>query len=143
MTDDAANANGRDARGRFTEGHPALPVKVTPKRQQPAWQAPFLRVLRNTANVRAACNAAGITRAGAYKARKNDSEFEAEWEEALEDACDILEFVARRRALETSDGLLVFLLKAHRPERYADRLQVEQIVRKRAAGTGRSLWHDR
>ena len=108
-------------------------TELTLKKDRPRWHGPFIRMLRNTANVRVSCNAAGITRAGAYKARKRDSEFEAEWEEALDDACDILEFVARKRAFETSDTLLIFLLKAHRPELYADRLQVEHIVRKRAA----------
>ena len=101
--------------------------------QQPDWYKPFLKVLRNTANVRAASQAAGVTRAGAYKARKHDLAFAQEWDDALDDACDLLEWVARKRAFSSSDLLLIFLLKAHRPERYADRLQVEHVVRKRAA----------
>jgi hypothetical protein len=106
---------------------------LTPKKEPPDWYKPFLKVLTNTANVRAAANAAGITRAGAYYARKHDDSFASEWDVALEDACDLLEWVARKRAYESSDVLLIFLLKAHRPERYADRLQVEHIVRKKAA----------
>lgn len=110
-------------------------AKLTPKkapRTSGAWIEPFLHNLRNTANVRAACNAAGIRRPVAYDRRDSHPEFAARWEQAMEEACDILEFVARKRAFETSDTLLIFLLKAHRPERFADRLQVEYVIRKRA-----------
>ena len=96
------------------------------------WRPAFIHTLRNTANVRASCAAAGVSRKAAYDAKNSDEAFATEWESAMEDACDILEFVARKRAFETSDLLLIFLLKAHRPERYADRLQVEHVIKKRA-----------
>ena len=98
----------------------------------PGWYAAFLANLRNTANVRASCNAAGVSRKVAWAAQKRDPDFAAAWNDALEEACDILEWVARKRALTTSDVLLIFLLKAHRPEKYADRLQVEHVIRKRS-----------
>jgi hypothetical protein len=43
-----------------------------------------------------------------------------QWDEALEDACDILEAEAWKRARDKSDLLLIFLLKAHRPAKYRE-----------------------
>lgn len=88
------------------------------------WRKTFLDTLRNTANVRAACQAANVTRSNAYKFYHKDKKFAALWDEALEDACDVLEARAWKRA-EVSDQILMFLLKAHRPNKYADRLKQE------------------
>lgn len=86
----------------------------------------FLARLRDTGNVRLSCNAAGVPRSTAYRWRDRWSTFADEWDEALEDACDILEAEAWKRAIEkNSDRLLMFLLKAHRPDKYKDRSAVE------------------
>src|SRR4051794_12268958 len=73
-----------------------------------AWIPAFLATLRETANVRLACQAAGgITRAAAYRAKSADPEgFGRAWEAALDDALDNLEQCARERALQGSDKLL-------------------------------------
>lgn len=97
------------------------------KRSPQGWKERFLNALRNSGNVRAAAQAAGITRENAYQYRNRSKEFRAEWESAMEDAIDVLEAVAFRRAQETSDTLLIFLLKSHRPERYADRVRLDII----------------
>lgn len=90
------------------------------------WKPKFIEALRNSGNVRAACQAAGISRANAYKARFNDIKFCAEWDEAIADAVDTLEAVAWQRARTgLSDQVLMMLLKAHRPELYGTRVQVE------------------
>jgi hypothetical protein len=89
------------------------------------WRPAFLATLRNTANVRESCLVAGINRDTAYHARKQSAEFRQQWDVALQDACDILETEARRRALEISDTLLIFLLKSHRPEVYRERVQID------------------
>jgi hypothetical protein len=86
--------------------------------------------------VAAACRAAGVERATAYRDR--DPRFAAAWDEAAEDGTDLLELECRRRAVEGvdrpvfykgqqvgtvkeySDRLLIFLLKANRPEKYRD-----------------------
>lgn len=94
-------------------------IKLTPKRET-EWKPVFLKVLANTANVRAACVAAGISRPVAYKHKNEDPEFGAAWETALEDAVDGLEYIATQRAITTSDTLMIFLLKAHRPEKYRE-----------------------
>jgi len=79
-----------------------------------------------------------ISRITAYSAKKVNPEFAAAWENALQEGIDLLEEKARQRAFEGiernvyyqgkvvgkqkeySDGLTMFLLKAHRPERYRD-----------------------
>jgi hypothetical protein len=83
------------------------------------WRPKFLEALRNSANVRASCQAAGIARVTAYHHRALYPGFAEEWDEALEEACDALEAVARDRAIRgRSDFLLYKLLQAHRPEKY-------------------------
>ena len=42
-----------------------------------------------------------------------------------DDACDVLEVIAWRRANASSDLLLIFLLKAHRPEKYRETIRQE------------------
>ena len=97
----------------------------------------FLTHLRETANVSASAKHAGIARAAVYIRRKEDSEFSEAWDEAIEEAVDALEAEARRRAMEGEerevyyqgeccgtirhypDQLLILLLKAHRPQKYA------------------------
>jgi hypothetical protein len=85
----------------------------------------FLAALRNSGNVRAACHAAGISRPQAYGHRERVPAFAAAWDDALEDACDALEAMARQRAMAISDGLLMFLLRAHRPHVYRDTFRHE------------------
>lgn len=107
------------------------------------WQRKFIQRLAETGNVSAACKKAKITRQNAYLARDNDEFFAAAWKEALEVSVENLELEARRRAekgvIETqyylgkkigiirrySDTLLIFLLKAHRPEKYRDNQHIE------------------
>ena len=91
-------------------------------------------------NVTLACRSAGIPRRSAYDWRENDADFARRWEEALDEGIDLLEAELQRRAFEGterpvfykgqqcgtwrtySDALAMFLLKAHRPEKYRDSL---------------------
>lgn len=102
----------------------------------------FLDALRNTCNVRAACNAASVGRSTVYERRESDDTFKGAWDEAEQDGVDLLKAEARRRALlgvdepvyyqgkrvgfirRYSDALLMFLLKAHEPEVYRERYEV-------------------
>lgn len=112
-----------------------------------AWQERFITALRNSGNVRAACQAAGVHRTTPYKAYAESPEFARQWDEALEDAIDTLEAAAWKRArdgvtrhdpimfkgqkvaekviTEYSDTLMVTLLKAHRPEKYRERFDIQ------------------
>ena len=84
------------------------------------WRPKFIEVLSNSANVRAACRAAGIDRTTAYRHRARNAAFAEEWDSALKEAGEILEAVAWQRAKEKSDLLLIFLLKALMPEKYRE-----------------------
>lgn len=98
---------------------------VTERAYDHEWMKVFLATLRNSGNIRAACDKAGISRISAYQARDRDSIFRDAWDEAKQDAIDILEAVAWSRAQTQSDTLLIFLLKHNRPETYLVPKQVE------------------
>lgn len=91
----------------------------------PAWEARFLKVFRETGNVRKACEACRINRSTPYVRAESDPEFKARWAEAEEDACDELEYVARERAKDSSDFLLKFLLQSLRPSKYKETTRQE------------------
>jgi hypothetical protein len=73
------------------------PHNATPKKP-PRWVKGFLTALSTTGNVRAACEAVRIDRSTAYRLRDDDEPFAAQWADALDEAADLLEEEARRRA---------------------------------------------
>lgn len=103
----------------------------------------FCDYLKKTCNVSRAAELAGVSNTSVYAARKSDPDFAAAWEEALDYGVDMLELEAQRRAFhgtlkpvfykgdivgqitEYSDPLAMFLLKAHRPEKYRERSEVK------------------
>lgn len=107
------------------------------------WEPTFFAALRQTGNIREACEAADITRANVYMRRKNDERFAASWTDAVEESADVLEREAWRRAVEGteeeifkdgqlvgvtrrySDTLLIFLLKGMRPAKFRDHWVVQ------------------
>lgn len=117
-------------------------TKVTPKKWG-KWHTVFLKHLAKTSNVAASCRKAKISRKTAYEWRNEDEMFAAAWDEALVIAIELLEEEARRRAQDGvlepvfylgarvgsvrkySDTLTIFLLKAHRPDKYRDNHRFE------------------
>ena len=87
------------------------------------WRLKFLDALRLSGIVTRAAEVAGIHRDTAYFERQRDPIFAQEWAAALDRGVDMLEDVAKHRAFEGSDTLLIFLLKAHRPQKYRDTLR--------------------
>ena len=106
----------------------------------------FLAVLALTGNMTLSAREAGVSRAEMLALQASDPLFAAAMADAAEQAVDLLEAEARRRAVEGieepvirggdflrledgsiaairrySDRLLEFLLKAHRPEIYGTR----------------------
>lgn len=105
----------------------------------------FLAALRRTGNSALACKESGLTRRQINAMKKRDEDFSDECDEALEDAADLLEAEAWRRALDGieqpllkaglpvldpttgkpmkvvrySDPLLVMLLRGHKPGRFS------------------------
>ena len=94
------------------------------KGKTPDWVSVFTEALRASGNVQEACREAAISRAQAYRRKAQYPGFAKQWQDALDDALDVLEAEAWRRAKSTSDTLLIFLLKAHRPEMYRDTIHV-------------------
>ena len=116
---------------------------MTLRKGRKSWKPLFLNTLRGTGNVRLAASNAGVARQVVYRARDSSDKFRADWDEALEEARELLEAEARRRAAigvdepvfykgevvgqirKYSDNLLMFLLKAHWPEKFRDNYGVE------------------
>jgi hypothetical protein len=102
----------------------------------------FCRLLCEEPNVTVAARAIDMSRFAMYKEREKDAEFAAAWDAAIEEGVDTLEQEAARRAFkgvsrgvyyqgeridtvhEYSDVLAIFLLKAHRPNKYRESLDM-------------------
>lgn len=97
---------------------------LTPEK---AWRAPFLEALRTHGVVSEAAKVANISRWTVYNERAIDPDFAQEWEAALALGVDALEDAAKKRAFEGSDTLLIFLLKAHKPEKYRETTRSIQV----------------
>jgi hypothetical protein len=109
----------------------------------PEKDAKFFEFLSQGGSVTAAAGAAGYTRSRVYERRKTDAEFAAAWDDLLGQGTDLLEDEALRRAMDGveeprfyegeicvhvrkySDTLMIFLLKARRPEKYGDKAQTD------------------
>ena len=107
-------------------------------------QRAFLAAFRETGNVRLACEAAKVGRSSHYRWLEKDPEYSEAFDLTKEDAADLLEAEAVRRAVEGvekpagwykgvaggtvreySDVLLILLMKAVRPEKFRDRQEIE------------------
>ena len=85
------------------------------------WQKTFIKELRKSGNVAKSCRKANVSRKWAYEKRQEDELFAEQWQDALEGAIDDLEEEAHSRAMDGNhqgDGMIRFLLQAHRPEKY-------------------------
>ncbi len=103
----------------------------------------FLSMLSRTGNTSKACQTSGLTRRQVMALRERDAAFDRAYDDAMNDAADLLEAEAWRRALEGttqpvfragqpvtgpagepvvvrrySDPLLVLLLRGCRPEKF-------------------------
>lgn len=94
--------------------------EVTPEKK-----AKFVDMLAAGLSVSAAAKAAGFAREHAYRMRKKDLAFAAMWDDALETGTDKLEDIALKRAADGSDTMLIFLLKARRPDKFRDFAKVD------------------
>ena len=105
----------------------------------------FIEELSQDANVTRAALVVKVSRFTLYRARKDDEKFAEAWTVAVDMGTDGLEDEALRRAYigtdkpvtyqgkitavfkEYSDTLLMFMLKARRPEIYRDRQEIGAI----------------
>lgn len=89
------------------------------------WKPVFLIAYENKGTVKAACKIARVSRSRVYEARREDAKFAAEWDAAESRTTELLEETAFERAINGSDRLMEFLLKARRPKRYREHARVE------------------
>jgi len=121
----------------------------------------FIDRLANTANVSVACAHSRMSRGFAYKWREEDSDFAEDWNKALNMGLAAAEDELVRRAVagvrepvyyqgarigtmkRYSDILLMFLLKAHNPEKYRERAEIthsgELLLRQQGGARERLL----
>lgn len=106
--------------------------------QQLQWIDPFLEAIAEGMTIKDASARARVHPTVAHKRRKTDAEFRRKWNEAADISTRLLEQEAQRRAhkgveepvfykgeqvgtvQKYSDTLLIFLLKARKPEVYRD-----------------------
>ena len=84
----------------------------------------FIETLAAQGTVSHAAQAAGVSRNTAYRWRQEDHEFACLWEEAHENAVDVVESVLYQAALRGNIVAIIFYLKAHRPI-YRDKLNID------------------
>lgn len=105
----------------------------------PGKRARFLAAYRACGSITGAARASGVDHSSHYRRLRRDAGYAAEFANSRQIASDVLEEEARRRAVEGievpvyhagkvvghrlrySDRLLVFLLKANRPEKFGTR----------------------
>ena len=91
------------------------------------WKPAFLEALRNAPVIRHACEAVGISRVTAWRARQADEEFAQAWDEALEDGIDRAEHEAFKRGVVGFEEPVIDKGRlAYRYERYEDEEGQEQ-----------------
>ena len=104
--------------------------------------AKFLELLREVPNVTRAARTTGHAPSAFRRHKALDKEFSQAWDEALDESVERMEEEVHRRAfvgvdepvffrgnecgtvIKHSDQLAMFLLKAHRPEKYRERSEV-------------------
>jgi len=106
------------------------------------WKKIFLEHLRESPIISHAAKAAGISRINAWRNRKSDPDFAAEWDDAIQEGIDKAEAEAYRRAVKGyeqdvwyqgmkvgsqtlySDQLLTLILKGNRKRVYSERTEL-------------------
>ena len=103
------------------------------------WKPAFLAALRNLPVIRHACEAAGINRTTAWRARESDEAFAKEWDDAMEEGVDRAEQEAFRRAVVGFEEPVVHQGRlSYSYERYEDEEGKEQY-RQKLGGDGQPV----
>lgn len=118
-------------------------TRRTPKKRARDWKPEWLEAFAKAGMVSAACKATSVGRRTVYDARETDDAFAAAWDELVDETTDRMEREAQRRAVDGidhgvwykgdlvgherlySDTLLIFLMKARRPETYRENVRHE------------------
>jgi hypothetical protein len=104
-------------------------VARTHRRATHDWVPMFIANFRDSGNVRAAAEAAGVDRATPYLRAERDPAFASAWAAAKEDAIDLLVEQAYSAALGGNTRMTIFLLQSLRPETYRNSVEVRFDIR--------------
>lgn len=114
----------------------------TPQKAE-EWKPAWLEAFSRLGMVMAACKDVGVGRTTVYEARQQDEAFAVAWADVEQATTERMEREAYRRAVEGvrkdifyrdqvigeersySDTLLIFMLKARRPDVYRENVKVE------------------
>lgn len=88
------------------------------------WRPVFLRALEERGTVWSACVTAGVHRSTVYRERQRNEPFALAWADIEQKVTDGLESKAVQLALAGDTQVLMFLLKARRPDIYRERVSV-------------------
>lgn len=117
-----------------------------------AWEDAFIEAFAQTGVVKLAAAVAGIDRRSVFYYLRKSPGFTRRYNDALDQAADTMEAEAIRRGVkgckrpvfylgkkcgstrEFSDTLLIFLLKAARPEKFRDNYDVQKLIEAIQAG---------
>jgi hypothetical protein len=88
------------------------------------WEATFLRAFEQTGQWALSAKLAEVSSTAVRRKYTNDDNFRQQCDDAREIGIDRMEVEAKRRALLSSDTLLIFLLKGARPHIYRDNYNV-------------------
>lgn len=112
-------------------------------KNKPDWKPAWLEAFRVCGTVSGACKVVNIGRRTVYDARNRDEEFAQAWQELEDTTTDRMEREAFRRAVEGverdiyfkgdpvgterqfSDTLLIFMLKARKPQIYRENVHIQ------------------
>jgi len=109
-----------------TGGQPKKETPAQVRARTEATQRAFLEAFVIAGNISGASRTSQVSRDTHYAWLKDDPAYAAAYKVAADEAIDLLEQEARKRAISgarPSDLLLIFLLKAGRPEKYRERLE--------------------
>lgn len=107
-----------------TKAHKLVHREISPDYD---WREAFLDNLEETGFVVESARAAGISHTQVYRERRTNPEFAERWNAALESATEHVEAEVVRRAMNGSDLLLMFYLKARKPEVYREQYDVRRV----------------
>jgi hypothetical protein len=96
---------------------------TTKKRRD--WKPDWLDAYKAHGTVTAACKVIGIGSSTAYDARARDRDFAKAWDEAEGETTKLLEETMYERALNGDTTAAIFILKARRPNKYRERVDVK------------------
>jgi predicted DNA binding protein len=88
----------------------------------------YLRAVEQLGTLTAGCRAAAVSHNTIYQWREHDDAFMLAEQQARTTFADELEHEVVTRGRAGSDTLLIFMLKAVRPEKFRDRVDVRQTV---------------